>query len=165
MSLLGCGMVLVSLVATQLATAGVNLGGFGPEHLLLCALMCVFILALTALLVWLHVYFFPIVLDDHGITAYRGPRSDRLEWDEIAGFKNTKQAGIPAYKLVPQNNKPSIVIPKCINGIKEIEDALRKHSISLIELKPASATRERRQAPSVRSSDGYIEVTTEREKE
>lgn len=163
MSMLGCSMVVFGLFVSQLATAGLNFAGFGFEHIVLYFLVCILIMLLTAIFVWLHVYYFPIVLDEQGITAYRGPRKDRLEWGEIVGVRSVKQAGIASYRLLSREGKVSILVPKCINDLSSFEEALKAHAISLEDYhKPNRSSGQRPQVKTVRAG-GYIEVSTEKD--
>ncbi len=163
MSMLGCGMVVVGLFSSQIATAGLHFHGIGFEHIALYLLICFLIMLLTAVFVWLHVYYFPIILDEHGITAYRGPRKDTLKWDEIVGVRRIKQAGIASYRILSRDGKVSIIVPKCINGLSEFEKELKAHSISLEDYREPSRTVARRPQVKTVRSGGYIEVSTEKE--
>lgn len=163
MSMLGCGMVVVGLFASQIATAGLRFHGIGIEHIALYMAVCVLIMLLTAVFVWLHVYYFPIILDESGVTAHRGPRKDTLKWDEIVGVRGIKQAGIASYRILSRDGKVSIVVPKCINGLSEFEEELKARSISLEDYREPSRAFARRPQVKTARSGGYIEISTEKE--
>lgn len=124
------------------------------------------VLLLTAFFVSLHVLFFPIIVDQDGITSRinRG-RFALFPWSDIISVRTVRHAGTPCYRVDSRSGKMTIFVPLCIKQKDLFDQLLKQKEIAFSEKSPILPKLPKivakPVAPQPIREAGYIVVSTE----
>ena len=164
LSLLSIGLVLVGTSISQLGAGGF----FSRDYFTFIVLIGSCKLIITALAVLAHVYYFPVVIDDEGISAHtaRGKRY-RLLWSEVGAVKRVRHIGVPCLSIRSRQSDINLLVPICLRRWNEFEAIIGRYKLpsapSRDEQKEAEVEPRalRRPRPVPVREGGFIVISTE----
>jgi hypothetical protein len=170
LSLLSIGLVILGTSVSQFGAVGEI---FNADSIWFIAVIGSGKLIITALAVFAHIRYFPVIVDEEGISAHgSSAKRRRISWSDVRGFRRGRHVGVPCYYFHSKQSDVTLIVPICLKGWSEFESVLVKRKImetSETKLQPQTSRRPtdreslRRSRPVIAPvrEGGYIIISTE----
>ncbi|MEW6731633.1 MAG: hypothetical protein AB1489_09930 [Acidobacteriota bacterium] len=163
LGLLGGGLVIASTSISFFAG-----GLFSTDYLTLTLLIGSGNLIFSALSVWAHVRYFPIIVDEEGIRGHTGTlrgRPGRIAWADIYRVQTIRHFGLPCYRITAHQGGVALLVPMYLKQRADFENELFKQGIQLNSsekaVAPSPRVRRQRGERVTMREGGYIVISTE----